>query len=129
MDECVERYPEMATYLGVAGHDHEWSDYSPAGHAEQMAHIRRTIAALHTADPVDDRETTAKEAMLERLGLEVELYEAHITAVPGQCDRRAGAGDPVHLRPDADRRPRGLARRSPTRLRTVDRRWPASATR
>ena len=79
VDDCVERYPETATYLGVDGHDHEWSDYSPGGFADQIAHVRKTIADLHSAAPVDARENTAKESMLERLGLEVELYEAHIS--------------------------------------------------
>ena len=79
VDECAQRYPETATYLGVPGNDDAWSDYSPDGFAEQSGHLRRTIAALHSAAPTDDRENIAKEAMLERLGLEVELYEAHIT--------------------------------------------------
>ena len=79
VDECVQRYPETATYLGIPGHDDAWSDYSPDGFADQAAHLRRTIAALHSAAPSDERENTAKEAMLERLGLEIELYDAHIT--------------------------------------------------
>lgn len=80
VDECVARYPETATYLGIPDHDDSWSDYSPDGLADRIDHIRRTIAALHRAAPRDERENTAKEAMLERLGLEVELYDAHITA-------------------------------------------------
>jgi uncharacterized protein (DUF885 family) len=80
VDECVARYPETATYLGIPDHDASWSDYSPDGLADRIDHIRRTIAALHRAAPSDERENTAKEAMLERLGLEVELYDAHITA-------------------------------------------------
>jgi uncharacterized protein (DUF885 family) len=80
VDECVARYPETATFLGIHDHDDSWSDYSPNGLAERIAHIRRTIAALHAAAPCDDRENTAKEAMLERLGMDVELYDAHITA-------------------------------------------------
>jgi uncharacterized protein (DUF885 family) len=80
VDECVAYYPETATYLGIPDHDDSWSDYSPSGLADRIAHIRRTIAALHAAAPCDERENTAKEAMLERLGLEVELYDAHITA-------------------------------------------------
>jgi uncharacterized protein (DUF885 family) len=80
VDECVARYPETATYLGIPDHDDSWSDYSPDGLADRIDHIRRTIAALHRAAPSDERENAAKEAMLERLGLEVELYDAHITA-------------------------------------------------
>jgi uncharacterized protein (DUF885 family) len=80
VDECVARYPETATYLGIPDHDDSWSDYSPSGLADRIAHVRHTIAALHSAAPRDERENTAKEAMLERLGMEVELYDAHITA-------------------------------------------------
>jgi uncharacterized protein (DUF885 family) len=80
VDACVARYPETATFLGIHDHDDSWSDYSPSGLADRVAHIRETIAALHSAAARDERENTAKEAMLERLGLEVELYEAHITA-------------------------------------------------
>src|SRR4029450_1983441 len=80
VDECVARYPEIATFLGIRDHDDSWSDYSLSGLADRVAHIRGTIAALHAAAPCDERENTAKEAMLERLSLEVELYEAHITA-------------------------------------------------
>ena len=80
VDECVARYPETATYLGIPDHDASWSDYSPSGLADRIAHIRHTIAALHAAAPCDERENTAKEAMLERLGMEVELYDAHIPA-------------------------------------------------
>jgi uncharacterized protein (DUF885 family) len=80
VDECVARYPETATFLGIHDYDESWSDYSPNGLAERIAHIRGTIAALHAAMPCDDRENTAKEAMLERLGMDVELYDAHITA-------------------------------------------------
>src|SRR5215217_7022484 len=80
VDECVTRYPEIATFLGIPDHDDSWGDYSPSGLADRIGHIRQTIAALHSAAPCDERENTAKEAMLERLGLEVELYEAHITA-------------------------------------------------
>ncbi len=78
--ECVERYPEIATILGAPGHDHEWRDYSPAGLAGQLDHLRVTLLALGEAEPSDPRERIAQDAMLERLGLDVELHEAHITA-------------------------------------------------
>jgi uncharacterized protein (DUF885 family) len=78
--ESIERYPELATSLGAPGHDHEWSDYSPAGLDAQLDHLRSTLAALRAAEPCDDRELIAREAMLERLGLDVELHESHITA-------------------------------------------------
>jgi uncharacterized protein (DUF885 family) len=78
VEECVQRYPELATELGVTGHDDRWSDYSLDGHVERVAHIRKTIADLHSASPADERESVAKESMLERLGLQVELFDAHV---------------------------------------------------
>src|SRR6478609_1591524 len=80
VEECVQRYPELATVLGAPGHDHEWGDYSPDGLAAQLDHLKGTVSALATAEPVDARERTAKDAMLERLELQVELHQAHITA-------------------------------------------------
>jgi len=78
--ETAARHPELATYLGVPGFDDRWSDYSPDGMATDAEHQRTTIAALAAVDPSDDREIAARDAMLERLGLGVELYDAHITA-------------------------------------------------
>ena len=96
-----------------------WSDYSPSGLADQVAHVRRTIAALHAAAPSDERENTAKEAMLERLGLEVELYDAHITpsrvsVIGGQAQEIRAIFDLMPT--DTEDAWRNIA----ARLRTVD---------
>ena len=120
VDECVALYPETATYLGIPDHDDSWSDYSPSGLAERIAHIRRTIAALHAAAPGDERENTAKEAMLERLGMDVELYDAHITAsrvsvIAGQAQEIRAIFDLMPT--DSDDAWRNIA----TRLRSVQR--------
>src|SRR6187200_1668924 len=120
VDECVALYPETATYLGIPDHDDSWSDYSPSGLAERIAHIRRTIAALHGATPADERENTAKEAMLERLGMDVELYDAHITAsrvsvIAGQAQEIRAIFDLMPT--DSDDAWRNIA----TRLRSVQR--------
>ena len=113
VDECVERYPETATYLGVAGHDHEWGDYSPGGLAEQVAHVRRTIAALHSrgSGRRAGEHGQGGDARAARTGGRA-LRGAH-HAFPGERDRRPGAGDPVDLRPDADRTPRMPGATSP----------------
>lgn len=76
--ECAERYPELATRLGVPGHDHQWRDYSPGGLTAELDHLRSTLAALRAAVPCDPRERVAQEAMLERLDLQVELHAAHV---------------------------------------------------
>lgn len=76
--ETIQRHPILATELGIPDQDADWDDFTPDGYADQADHDRRTIAALHAAGPSDERENVAKEAMLERLTLETELYDAHI---------------------------------------------------
>ncbi|QDP95707.1 DUF885 domain-containing protein [Microlunatus elymi] len=76
--EAINQQPTLATALGIEGHDDQWDDFSPDGFADRAGHDRRTLAALHAATPSDERENTAKEAMIERLGLQTELYDAHI---------------------------------------------------
>ena len=78
----VEAYCELdpvsATYLGVPGHEDRLTDYSPEGHAAREALTRKALADATAATPVDEREQVAKEAFLERLGLEVEMYDAKV---------------------------------------------------
>ncbi len=67
--------PVTATFAGLGGHDDELTDYSPQGHAARAQLARDTLAALETAVPVDEVDVVTREAMRERLGLEVELYD------------------------------------------------------
>lgn len=115
----VERYPELATQLGVDGYDDLWSDYSPDGHADRIVHVRRTLAALRSVQPDDDAEELAQEVMLERLELEVELYEAHITT--SRVSVVAGAAQEIRstfdlMRTDSEEAWANIA----ARLRTVE---------
>jgi uncharacterized protein (DUF885 family) len=79
-DEYVERAatldPFYATYLGIAGHDHELADLSADGFAERAGLDRSTLAALEAAEAPELREQVARAAMQERLALEVERYDA-----------------------------------------------------
>jgi len=79
-DAFVEDYcaldPLTATYAGVAGHDHELPDLSPAGYDARTELTRRAVAAVEAATPVDDRETAARDAFLERNRLSLEMEDA-----------------------------------------------------
>ena len=81
-DAYVEDYaaldPITATYLGVAGHEDRLTDLSPDGFAAREALTRDALAAARAATPVDEREQVGREAFLERLGLEVEMYDAGV---------------------------------------------------
>ncbi len=79
-DEYVERVaalnPIAATGMGVPGHDAEMPDYSPDGAAAMAAMVRGTIAELRAAEVEGERDRVARDAMLDRLELSVEQYEA-----------------------------------------------------
>ncbi len=81
-DRYVEDYaaldPIMATYLGITGHESELTDFSPAGYAAREALTRKALADATAAVPSDEREQVAKDAFLERLGLEAEMYDAQV---------------------------------------------------
>jgi len=76
VDEWVRLSPITATYVGISGYDHAIDDLSPTGFAERAELTRRTLAAVDAAEPVDERERVAKEAMVERLALELARYDA-----------------------------------------------------
>lgn len=71
--------PLTATCAGIPGHDHELPDLSPEGHAAREQLTRRAIADVTALTPVDEREAVAREAFLERLGLDAEFDEAGLS--------------------------------------------------
>ena len=76
LDATVALDPITATSMGVVGYDHLLTDYSPEADAERSELARRTLRRLVAATPVDDVDAVTVAAMSERLGLEVELFEA-----------------------------------------------------
>jgi len=68
--------PLAATSIGIAGHDHEMTDLSPAGHDARVSAARATLRELDALEPADDVDRITLAAMRERLGLDVELHEA-----------------------------------------------------
>jgi uncharacterized protein (DUF885 family) len=78
----VEEYavldPILATYLGIAGNEGRLTDFSPAGYSARAELTRRALADASAAVPSDVHEQAAKDAFLERLGLDVERYDAAV---------------------------------------------------
>ena len=68
--------PLAATSMGIAGHDHEMTDHSPAGLEARAELTRSTLLSLDGAAPTDEVDQITLAAMRERLGLELELHEA-----------------------------------------------------
>ncbi|MEV6306072.1 DUF885 domain-containing protein [Actinoplanes sp. NPDC051861] len=80
VDEWAELNPTGATAVGIAGHDDKTDDLSPDGFAAQAELLRRTINDLDVIEPEHESGHVAKEAMLERLGLELARLDAGYTA-------------------------------------------------
>ncbi|HTX80676.1 MAG TPA: DUF885 domain-containing protein [Streptosporangiaceae bacterium] len=76
VEQTAELDPVLATGAGIPGHDDKMTDLSAAGFAARAELDRTTVAALTNAAADSERERTARDAMLERLGLAVELYDA-----------------------------------------------------
>jgi uncharacterized protein (DUF885 family) len=83
-DQIAERYvtdaikidPVMATFAGIAGYDDQLPDLSPAGFEARATLDRATVAAMHEVSATGEIEQVAQAAMLERLGVALELYDA-----------------------------------------------------
>ncbi|MEO3925229.1 DUF885 domain-containing protein [Micromonosporaceae bacterium B7E4] len=80
VDEWARLNPIGATFVGIGGYDDQLGDLSPEGFAAQAELTRRTLTALDGTEPDSEAERTAKEAMQERLGLELARYDAGETA-------------------------------------------------
>ncbi|HWJ84423.1 MAG TPA: DUF885 domain-containing protein, partial [Cellulomonas sp.] len=46
--------PLQATTMGIAGHDHEMTDLSPAGHEARTEAARATLSQLDGLSPIDE---------------------------------------------------------------------------
>ncbi|WP_305787404.1 DUF885 domain-containing protein [Symbioplanes lichenis] len=76
VDEWAPLNPTGATSIGVPGYDDQLDDLSPEGFGAQAELIRRTLVELDPLEPETERELVAKEAMQERLGLDLERYDS-----------------------------------------------------
>ncbi|MBA8802308.1 uncharacterized protein (DUF885 family) [Nocardioides ginsengisegetis] len=76
VDDYTALDPLAATYFGVAGQDDRLTDLSPDGFAAREELTRRALGEATATTPVDEREAVARDAFLERLGLDVDRMDA-----------------------------------------------------
>jgi uncharacterized protein (DUF885 family) len=105
VDDYVRLSPTTATELGIPGHDDQWPDLSPGGCAARNDLTRQALAAVAAEEPADESERVAKAVFTERLGIDVELYDAGL--VDG--DLNVIASPPQDLRATLDLMPTGTA--------------------
>lgn len=75
LQETIVRSPTFATQLGISSDAYD--DFSPAGLAARADLARTTLATLEKIEPVDSTDRVTASALCERLGLEIEMHEAH----------------------------------------------------
>ncbi|GAA4933824.1 DUF885 domain-containing protein [Actinoplanes utahensis] len=80
VDDWAELNPTGATAAGITGYDDKTDDLSPDGFAAQAGLLRKTIGDLDVTEPEHESEQVAKDAMMERLGLQLALYDAGYAA-------------------------------------------------
>ncbi|GAA0439527.1 hypothetical protein Aca07nite_48890 [Actinoplanes capillaceus] len=76
VDEWAALNPTGATATGITGYEDKTDDLSPEGFEAQAELLRRTINDLDVTEPEHESEQVAKDAMLERLGLQLAQYDA-----------------------------------------------------
>jgi len=76
VDTLVELEPVIGTYIGRIEANRRYGDYSPAGHEQLIGEVRKTIAALDAATPVDDVDEVTKTDLRSELMLQVESHDA-----------------------------------------------------
>ncbi|MBK8464126.1 MAG: DUF885 domain-containing protein [Nigerium sp.] len=101
--ELVDASPVLATTLGVPGRDHLLDDLSPDAHAAHAALNRRTLDALAGVAPVDATDEVTVAAMRDRLGLDLEGFEAgdHLADLNNIASPLQGMRDVFDLMPSA----------------------------
>jgi uncharacterized protein (DUF885 family) len=68
--------PTGATGAGISGYDDQLGDFSPDGYAARAELARRTLNDLERIEPVNESELVTRDAMRERLGLQLARYDA-----------------------------------------------------
>jgi uncharacterized protein (DUF885 family) len=76
VDQALELDPIHATAVGLAGYDQLLPDLTSAGFAARAELDQATISELEHAEAADHGEQVAKDAMLERLQVSDDLYQA-----------------------------------------------------
>jgi uncharacterized protein (DUF885 family) len=76
LHELAALDPVLATGLGLAGHDHRLTDYSPDAQDERASLARRTLVELDGTTVGDDADRSCALLLRDRLGTAVALHDA-----------------------------------------------------
>jgi uncharacterized protein (DUF885 family) len=75
-DRVAAAEPSLATYQGIAGHDHEWPDLSPEGTAATRQLYVELRAAATGCDIPDDRHLLAQRVLVEHCDVAISFHDS-----------------------------------------------------
>ena len=101
--KLAELDPLTATSIGLSGYDHLMTDLSPDGHTERAVLDRATLRELDAVTPADRVDEVTLAAMRDRLGLQLELFDAgeHLADLNVIASPLQGLRDVLDLMPTA----------------------------
>ena len=76
IEQLAQSDPGLATALGIAGHDHEMTDFSPRGHEQRHEITRSTLKKLNTLDTTADRDRLAAGVLRNSLEMSTLEFDA-----------------------------------------------------
>jgi uncharacterized protein (DUF885 family) len=76
VDTELDLFPEYRVYLGRAGHEGEYADYSPEGAERVISEVRKTLASIQAATPVDAVDEITKMDLSRELQLQIDKHDA-----------------------------------------------------
>jgi len=76
VDTELDLFPEYRVYLGRAGHEGEYADYSPEGAERVISEVRRALASIQGATPVDAVDEITKMDLSRELQLQIDKHDA-----------------------------------------------------
>jgi len=75
-DRVAAVEPILATYQGIAGHDHQWPDLSPEGTAATRQLYAELRAAATECDVPDDRHLVAQRVLVEHCDIAIAVHDS-----------------------------------------------------
>jgi uncharacterized protein (DUF885 family) len=94
VDSELDLFPEYRVYLGRAGHEGEYADYSPEGAERVISEVTKTLARIQAATPVDAVDEVTKMDLSRELQLQLDKHDAGLS----QRDLNVIASAPQSLR-------------------------------
>ena len=76
IEQLADSDPGLATALGIAGHDHEMTDFSPKGHEQRHQITQTTFNKLNSLDTSADRDRLAAGVLRNSLEMSTLEYDA-----------------------------------------------------